>query len=76
MEKTELVYTVLNQYPCVSAKELSNHIKRTTQVSISPQSVSGILHTLSLKGKVASSNCGNGYTVYWCRKDNWKKVRE
>lgn len=75
MTKAELVYEVLNQYSCVSAKELSMWIKRTKDIDMSPQSVSGVLRTLTVKGKVGCSNCGNGATVYWCRNDNWKKVR-
>ena len=76
MTKAELAYEVFNQYPSVSDKETPMWTKRTQGIDMSPQSASGVLRTLTVKGKAGCSNCGNGATVYWCRNDNWKKVRD
>ena len=74
MTKAELVYEVLNQYSCVSAKELSMWIKRTKGIDMSPQSVSSVVRTWIVRGNVGCWNCGKCATVYWCRNNDWKKV--
>ena len=44
-------------------------IKKTYNVDMSAATVRGMLRSLTAKGLVGSSNCGNGFTVYWVVKD-------
>ena len=64
MSKKELILRALSEYSCVTAKELSNYIKRTYKEDISPASISGALKVFERQGKVAKSDCGLG-THYW-----------
>lgn len=64
MNRKELILRALTEYSCVTAKELSNYIKRTYKEEISPASICGALKTFERQGKVAKSNCGIG-THYW-----------
>lgn len=65
MTNQEVVLKVLEKTGCLTSNQISCFAKRNFGVTISPSAVGGALRALALKNKVASSNCGNGATVYW-----------
>lgn len=69
MDKKAIVLNTLNKYSCVSSKQLTGWIKKMYNVDMTAAAVGGTLRSLMAKGKVGSSNCGNGSTVYWVIKD-------
>lgn len=69
MDKKTIILNTLNKYGCVSSTQLAGWIKKTYNVDMSAATVRGMLRSLTAKGLVDSSNCGNGFTVYWVVKD-------
>ncbi len=68
MEKQEVVIKVLENCGCQSAKQIACSCKRLFDFDITPAGVGGVLRGLVSRGLAASSNCGNGATVYWLMK--------
>ena len=73
MEKKEIVKKVLEESGCLTSNQISCFCKRRYDLDITPNSVSGILRGMIAKGEAASSNCGNGSTVYWLYSHDFKK---
>lgn len=69
MNNQEAVIEVLKRSSCQTSKEISARAKRWLDYDISPSAVGGALRSLAGKNRVASSNCGNGATVYWLVND-------
>lgn len=65
MTNQEVVVKVLERSSCQTSRQISTAAKRWFDYDITPSSVGGALRALAGKNKVASSNCGNGATVYW-----------
>lgn len=65
MEKKEAVIKVLKEHGCQSSKQIACSCKRLFDFDITPAGVGGVLRGLVSRGLAASSNCGNGVTVYW-----------
>ena len=70
MTNQEVVVEVLKRCGCQSSKQIATAAKRWYDYDITPSSVSGVLRSLAIKNKVASSNCGNGAQVYWLVNQN------
>ena len=65
MTNQDVVMNVLNETGCLTSAEISAYAKRHFGVDITPSAAGGALRALADKNKIASSNCGNGATVYW-----------
>lgn len=66
-ERAIFIYKALSEYECVTARELSNYIKRKYGEDISTLSISAALKRFEKEGKVSKSDCGIG-THYWVNK--------
>ena len=64
MNNPELILKALGEYSCVTAKELSNYIKRAYKKTITPTTITITLKKFEKEGKVAKSDCGIGMH-YW-----------
>ena len=73
MEKKEIIKKVLSESGCLTSNQISCFCKRKYNFDITPSSVSGVLRDMIAKGEAASSNCGNGSTVYWLYSHDFKK---
>lgn len=65
MTNQEAVVKVLERCGCQTSKQIACMCKYWFDFDITPSAVGGALRALAMKNKVASSNCGNGATVYW-----------
>lgn len=61
----EHIIAVLKENSCLNSKQIAAMVYRKYGETVSPRSVSGKLKTMVAKGEAATSNCGNGATVYW-----------
>lgn len=71
MTKHNVVKKVLSDYGMMTSSQISMKANTDYNFLIYPASVAGILRSWCTKGLAASSNCGNGKTVYWLNKEYW-----
>lgn len=73
MTNKEAVIAALKESSCQTSKQITAYCMRKFNYEITPSAVGGALRSLIREGKAASSNCGNGTTVYWICEHEWEK---
>lgn len=72
MTNKEMVVNILQEHACLTSTEIKNFIKRTYNITLSPQTVSATLRPLLNNAEARKAPNANGKMVYWLTKPEWK----